>query len=228
MLHFFYSFMLLDRLIEYMKGLIYTLPAILLAISAHEYAHGLVSDKLGDPTPRRDGRLTLNPLAHLDPWGTLCLVVFRMGWAKPVRINTSYYKDKKWGTILVSLAGPAMNYLLAFASMLVYGFFYAAKNDNGIWFYYLALLNIGLGTFNLIPIPPLDGSNVLLEFVPQLAPAYRKIRRYAMLILFIGLSIGILRIPLNRAISTILNFMWKLVKRILNIRYVPQTPPSYV
>jgi Zn-dependent protease len=151
-----------------------------------------------------------------------------MGWAKPVRINTSYYKDKKWGTILVSLAGPAMNYLLAFVSMLIYGFFYASKNDNGIWFYYLALINIGLGTFNLIPIPPLDGSNVLLEFFPQLAPAYRTIRRYAMIILFLGLSIGILRIPLTRANSTILNFMWKLVKKILNIRYVPQGPSSYI
>lgn len=228
MLHFFYSFMFLDSLIEYMKGLIYTVPAILLAISAHEYAHGFVSDKLGDPTPRRDGRLTLNPFAHMDPWGTVCLVVFHMGWAKPVRINTGYYRNKKWGTILVSLAGPAMNYLIAFLSMLVYGIFYASKNDIGIWFYYLAIINIGLGTFNLIPIPPLDGSNVLLEIFPQLAPIYRKIRKYAIIILFIGLSVGILRLPLSSANSGIIKFMWKIVKKLLRIRYVPQGPANYI
>lgn len=141
--------------LEYLKSIIYTVPAILLAISAHEFAHGYVSYKLGDPTPKMDGRLTLNPFAHLDLWGTVCLILFRMGWAKPVRINTAYYKDKKKGTILVSLAGPAMNYIMAFVSMLIYGLFYKAGSSFGIWFYYLAVINVGLGTFNLIPIPPL-------------------------------------------------------------------------
>ncbi len=79
--------------VEYLQSMVYTIPAILLAISAHEFAHGYVSYQLGDPTPKMDGRLTLNPLAHLDPWGTVCLVLFRMGWAKPVRINTAYYKE---------------------------------------------------------------------------------------------------------------------------------------
>jgi Zn-dependent protease len=89
--------------LEYLKSMIYIAPAILLAITAHEFAHGYVSYKLGDPTPKRDGRLSLNPLAHLDLWGTICLILFRMGWAKPVRINPSSYRDRKKGTILFLL-----------------------------------------------------------------------------------------------------------------------------
>jgi Zn-dependent protease len=212
----------------YFKNLLYTVPAILLAISVHEFAHGFVSDRLGDPTPRRDGRLTLNPFAHLDIWGTICLVLFHMGWAKPVRINTSRYRNKKWGTIMVSLAGPFMNYILAFLAMIIYGILYVLEKGSRTWFYYLALINIGLGTFNLIPFPPLDGSNVLLEFFPKLGPVFYKIRKYAMPVLFIALSLGILRIPLSRANTAIIDMMWKIVKKILKIRYVPQGPSGYL
>lgn len=208
--------------LEYLKSIIYTVPAILLAISAHEFAHGYVSYKLGDPTPKMDGRLTLNPFAHLDLWGTVCLILFRMGWAKPVRINTAYYKDKKKGTILVSLAGPAMNYIMAFVSMLIYGLFYKAGSSFGIWFYYLAVINVGLGTFNLIPIPPLDGSNVLQELFPGIGDFYRRIRRYAMPILFLCLFTGVLIIPLNRVNSAVMNGMWDIVKKILKIQILPQ------
>lgn len=214
--------------LEYLRSIIYTVPAILLAISAHEFAHGYVSYRLGDPTPKMDGRLTLNPLAHLDLWGTICLILFRMGWAKPVRINTAYYKDKKKGTILVSLAGPAMNYIMAFVSMLIYGLFYKAGSSFGIWFYYLAVINVGLGTFNLIPIPPLDGSNVLQELFPGVGDFYRSIRRYAMPILFLCLFTGILRIPLSQANSAIMNGMWDIVKKILRIGILPQGSGSYI
>ncbi|MCB6415079.1 site-2 protease family protein [Dorea acetigenes] len=214
--------------LEYLKSIIYTVPAILLAISAHEFAHGYVSYKLGDPTPKMDGRLTLNPFAHLDLWGTVCLILFRMGWAKPVRINTAYYKDKKKGTILVSLAGPAMNYIMAFVSMLIYGLFYKAGSSFGIWFYYLAVINVGLGTFNLIPIPPLDGSNVLQELFPGIGDFYRRIRRYAMPILFLCLFTGVLIIPLNRVNSAVMNGMWDIVKKILKIQILPQGSGSYI
>ena len=214
--------------LEYLKSIIYTVPAILLAISAHEFAHGYVSYKLGDPTPKMDGRLTLNPFAHLDLWGTACLILFRMGWAKPVRINTAYYKDKKKGTILVSLAGPAMNYIMAFVSMLIYGLFYKAGSSFGIWFYYLAVINVGLGTFNLIPIPPLDGSNVLQELFPGIGDFYRRIRRYAMPILFLCLFTGVLIIPLNRVNSAVMNGMWDIVKKILKIQILPQGSGSYI
>ena len=214
--------------LEYLKSIIYTVPAILLAISAHEFAHGYVSYKLGDPTPKMDGRLTLNPFVHLDLWGTVCLILFRMGWAKPVRINTAYYKDKKKGTILVSLAGPAMNYIMAFVSMLIYGLFYKAGSSFGIWFYYLAVINVGLGTFNLIPIPPLDGSNVLQELFPGIGDFYRRIRRYAMPILFLCLFTGVLIIPLNRVNSAVMNGMWDIVKKILKIQILPQGSGSYI
>jgi Zn-dependent protease len=214
--------------LEYLKSMIYTIPAILLAITAHEFAHGYVSYKLGDPTPKMDGRLTMNPLAHLDPWGALCLVVFRMGWAKPVRINTAYYRDKKKGTILVSLAGPLMNFFLAFVAMLIYGLFYKAENSYGIWFYYLAVINVGLGTFNLIPLPPLDGSNILQELFPKVRGFYYKIRRYAMPLIVICVVTGILRIPLNQINSAVMNGMWKIIKKILKIWMIPQSSGSYI
>jgi Zn-dependent protease len=121
-----------------------------------------------------------------------------------------------------------MNYLMAFAAMLIYGLFYRSGTGYGIWFYYLAVINIGLGTFNLIPIPPLDGSNVLLELFPGLGNFYSKIRRYAMPLLFICLAIGILRIPLSQANSAILNGIWRLVKKILRIGILPQGNGSYM
>ena len=97
---------ILNKLIE----LLYTIPAVVIAISLHEAAHGLMSYKLGDPTPQKDGRLSLNPLKHFDPMGTLCLIFFHFGWAKPVQVNPRYYKNKKMGMVLVSLAGPLMNF----------------------------------------------------------------------------------------------------------------------
>lgn len=214
--------------LDSLTTIIYTVPAILLAISFHEFAHAYVSHKLGDPTPKMEGRLTLNPLTHFDLWGTICLVLFRMGWAKPVRINTSYYKDKKKGTILVSLAGPVMNYMLAFAGMLLYGLFYKIGSGLSIWFYYVAVINVGLGTFNLIPIPPLDGSNVLQELFPKVKYFYQRIRQYAMLLLFICLYTGILSVPLNLVNSTVMNGMWAIVKLVLNIWTFPQGTGSYI
>lgn len=193
--------------------MMYVASAALVAISVHEAAHGIVSYKLGDPTPKRDGRLTLNPFVHLDLWGSLCLIFFRMGWAKPVRINTSYYQNKKKGIIMVSLAGPLSNYLLAFLALMLYFRFYDSY-FLGMWFYYLAILNIGLGTFNLIPIPPLDGSNVLMELFPGVTAFYRKIRRHSGLILALLLITGVLDKPIAYINSTVLNGMWNLIRLI--------------
>ncbi len=213
---------------QFLQNLIYTLPAILIAITVHEYAHGFVSYKLGDPTPKRDGRLTLNPFAHMDIWGTICLILFRMGWAKPVRINVGYYKNKKQGIIMVALAGPIMNYLLAFICMVIYGLCYKKGLDIGIWFYYGAVVNVGLGIFNLIPIPPLDGSNVLMELVPKVKSVYVSIRKYAPAILFVCVAMGVLRHPLNWANEWVLESMWTAVKNILNIGIIPQTTGNYI
>lgn len=213
--------------IQYLKNMIYTIPAILLAITAHEFAHGYVSYKLGDPTPKMEGRLTLNPFAHLDVTGTICLFLFRMGWAKPVRINTSYYRNRKSGIIAVSLAGPMINYLLAFIGIFFYGVFYKADSNAYIWFYHLAVINVGLGTFNLIPFPPLDGSNVLAELVPGVKKFYVRIKKYAMPLLFFCLAIGILRTPINFVNNNLISWMWRCVKKILNIAPF-KAPISYI
>ena len=121
-----------------------------------------------------------------------------------------------------------MNYIMAFVSMLIYGLFYKAGSSFGIWFYYLAVINVGLGTFNLIPIPPLDGSNVLQELFPGIGDFYRRIRRYAMPILFLCLFTGVLIIPLNRVNSAVMNGMWDIVKKILKIQILPQGSGSYI
>ncbi len=204
--------------------MLYVAPVILIAISFHEFAHGYVSYKMGDPTPKLDGRLTLNPWKHLDLMGTLCLLFFHMGWAKPVRINTAYYKNKKRGTILVSLAGPAMNFLLAFLSMLIYGLlskygsvYSQAVYVAGLLAYYSVVINIGLGLFNLIPLPPLDGSNILGEIIPGVSKWFYQIRQYSNIILIVLLVSGALSRPLSYANNIILNGMWRIVKIILSI-----------
>lgn len=173
---------------------LYAVPAILLSLSFHELSHAFVSYKLGDPTAKNMGRLTLNPLKHLDPLGTLMLLVSiyngrGFGWARPVPINPTYYKNRKGGTMLVSLAGPMSNIILAFLfafPMALIGLKYGAPSgtlfnmDANIYantfalepvifnlsrFFYM--INIGLAVFNIIPVPPLDGSKILSGLLPQ-------------------------------------------------------------
>ncbi len=219
--------------LQQLRDILYIAPVVLIAIMGHEFAHGWVSDRLGDPTPRMDGRLTLNPLKHLDPFGTLCLIIFRMGWAKPVRINTRYYKNRKSGIIMVSLAGPFMNFILAFLSLLLYGLLgkYGSADSVSVTvfirlLYYSAVMNIGLGVFNLIPIPPLDGSNVLAELWPGVSVFYQRIRPYRTWILVILLASGALSRPLGTANAHIFNTLWGFVKLLLNLTpHIPQTSP---
>lgn len=186
-----------DNLFEY----IYVVPAALLAIILHEISHGLISTFLGDPTPKRQGRLSLNPLKHLDPVGTLCLVVFHVGWAKPVVVNPRYYKHKKGGMALVALAGPLMNFLLAIISIIVLSLITVfAKSYNNFldvmfnFFTYLAIINLGLGIFNLIPIPPLDGSRIIGAALSDDAyEIYMKIERFGFIIIAVLLFLSSLR-----------------------------------
>lgn len=196
-------------------GYLYSIPAVLIAIILHEYAHGFVSWKLGDPTPKKDGRLSLNPLNHLDPIGTLCLLVFHMGWAKPVEINPNYYKNPKLGTVLVSLAGPVTNFIIAFISM----FALVKINPEGVLFYilmYLVIINIGLGVFNLIPIPPLDGSKVLSAILPErLYFGYMKYEKYFMLVLLVAMYLGFLSTPINWINDKVFDAMYRIVTLIL-------------
>ena len=176
--------------------------AVLLAISVHEMSHGYAAYFLGDKTAKSMGRLSLNPLRHLDPVGALCLLVFGFGWAKPVMINPAYFKKPKRDMALTALAGPLSNFILAFLSLAVFKLLTLAPFMKSSFFAAewiatflstFALLNIGLGVFNLIPIPPLDGSKVFLPLLPP--RLYMDIMRYEHLgwiVLIIALGLGVL------------------------------------
>ncbi len=174
------------------------IPALLFAITFHEYAHARVSYSLGDPTPKWRGRLSLNPLVHLDPIGLLMLWLFRFGWAKPVEINPSYYKEPKKGMILVSLAGPLANLILAFLTMIILklDILHSGILDNFV--YILFLYNLTLAVFNMIPIPPLDGSKILTGLLPaKQAYELSRLEAYGPFILILLVYFGVLSIILN-------------------------------
>jgi len=134
---------------------------LLIAVTIHEFSHAFVADRLGDPTPAAAGRLTLNPIAHLDPLGTLMIFIAHFGWGKPVPIDPYNFKNPRRDEILVSLAGPASNFILG--SLI--GFVYLFTGYTNYIFYLVAIINFSLGVFNLIPIPPLDGSKVFLNLM---------------------------------------------------------------
>ncbi len=169
--------------------LILIIPILLLSLSIHEFSHGFASYKKGDPTPKMQGRLTLNPLSHLDPMGAMVLLLTRrFGWAKPVPINPRYYSNPRKDLMLVSVAGPASNFVLAviFALLLnLVGVFFRGPlamrmytQPNSlllvlVQFLQLAvIINISLGIFNLLPVPPLDGSKILRGVLPREADKY--------------------------------------------------------
>ncbi len=141
---------------------------LLYSVIIHELAHGWVAHRLGDPTAKMAGRLSLNPLRHLDPLGTLMLFLFGFGWAKPVPINMNYLRDRRKGMIMVSAAGITANVLLATTALFLSRFLSPASGEaTKLILYYLAQINIILAAFNLIPIPPLDGSKILMGFMPE-------------------------------------------------------------
>lgn len=180
-----------------------TFPAVLLAITVHEYAHGWVANRLGDPTARLAGRLTLNPFSHLDLIGGLALLLFHFGWAKPVPINPLYFMNPMRGIVWTSLAGAAANFLAASAAALCYrgliglAFSVPYSLPPKILIPLIAMLkmaviiNVALAIFNLIPIPPLDGSKVVMGFLPPAqATALGRLEPYGIFILMILIVVG--------------------------------------
>ena len=166
-------------------SLILSIPAVLLAITVHEFGHAFSAYKLGDDTPLRQGRLSLNPLDHIDPLGIAMLLFVHIGWGKPVQIDPRNYNRNisvEKADAIVSFAGPLMNFITAIIVALIYcaiykfaGMAFLASNIGMIIMLILAdciTMNIGLGVFNLIPLPPLDGSNVLIPFLPTNAKAW--------------------------------------------------------
>lgn len=172
---------------------VFIAPLILITIMAHELAHGFVADKLGDPTPRRHGRLTLNPIAHLDLVGTLMLLITRrFGWAKPVPVNPSNFANPLRDMGIVGSAGPLANFIIAYLSGLLLRL--EVISPHSILGFILILtvqLNLGLGIFNLIPIPPLDGSRILMGLLPpQQAYSFAKFEQYGFIVLLFLVFMG--------------------------------------
>ncbi len=176
------------------------IPAALLAIIFHELSHGFVSYLLGDRTAKDSGRLSVNPINHIDILGLICMILFGFGWAKPVPVNTYYFRNKKLGIVLVSLAGPFSNIIMALVSMILFLLLPERLPGKevldyitlalGNFFLYSSVLNVGLAVFNLLPIPPLDGSKILFSLLPRSAYGFiLKYERYGMLILIILINL---------------------------------------
>lgn len=222
-----------EIVIRYLLSFLFTLPVILLSLSVHELSHCLVSDKLGDPTARNMGRLTLNPIKHIDPIGFIALMIFHIGWARPVSVDARNFKKPKRDMALTALAGPVSNFLLALISSFLFVASVRFGVDNRyasilallsgsqvalsgvnvisvvtVLLYYFMVINIGLGVFNLIPIPPLDGSKILYAFLPyRILYKILPYERYMQFALILLLWLGVLSAPIN--------FLTNLVYRLL-------------
>ena len=184
------------------------LPGLVIAMTIHEYAHARVADALGDFTPRMQGRLTLNPAAHIDPFGLLMLFLIKFGWAKPVMVNPSNFKNPRRDDILVSAAGPMANLLVAFVTLLVMVILvkigFPMSTGMKTVFSLILIYNVNFAIFNMLPIPPLDGSHILRNLLPyELAVRFQAIERYSFIILIVFLMtpiLGMIFVPMQRAI----------------------------
>jgi Zn-dependent protease len=185
------------------RDLVLLVPGFLVAITIHEFAHGYIAYRLGDPTAKLAGRLTLNPISHLDPFGTLALVLTKMiGWAKPVPVDPRYLRNPRKDMLWISLGGPAANMIAAtvlalFLHAIILSFTASAIRSSVVlepliyMLMYGVQINVGLGIFNLLPIPPLDGSGILAGLLPRdMAYQYEKLQPYGFIILLVLIFTG--------------------------------------
>ncbi|MCI6636590.1 MAG: site-2 protease family protein [Eubacteriales bacterium] len=217
---------MLANILGSLTELLYSIPCILIALTVHEVAHGWMAYKLGDPTAKTMGRLTLNPLKHLDPIGALCMLFFHFGWAKPVPIDSRYFKKPKRDVALTALAGPVSNILMAFCGILLFSILRAVFVQVGaassfgatiqqlvlyLLFYFYSL-NLSLAVFNFLPVPPLDGSRIFLVFLPQKYYfGIMKYERYIQLALMLCLWLGFLDGILSTLVGWLASGMFALV-----------------
>ena len=210
---------LLSGNIDFVGVIIYilsSLAVIFLTLPVHEFAHGFAATKLGDPTPRYQGRMTLNPFVHIDWIGAACILLFGFGWAKPVQVNSNNFRNPKRDMAVTALAGPLSNLIVAFAALLINNILSLIATKTlvsafyyiGFFFYYIALINVSLAVFNLIPIPPLDGSRLLSALLPyRYYYALMRYERYIFFGLIALLWIGVLDIPLNFLSGAVMSFL---------------------
>ena len=183
---------------SYLLNIVLSVVPSLLCITFHEMSHGYIAYRLGDTTAKDAGRLTLNPLKHIDPMGLLMMIVFKFGWAKPVPVNMMRFRNPKRGMALTALAGPVSNLLLAMLLLLGARITIAHYVDTAFcsgllnFLAMTAYMSVGLGLFNLIPISPLDGSKVLFAFLPDRAyMTLMRYEKYGMLVLFVLVWLGV-------------------------------------
>lgn len=231
------AILVLSTLVQYatnpgaLFGLLVSIPGVLIAITFHEFAHGFAAYKLGDNTAKNEGRLSLNPLDHLDPIGTLMLLFAGFGWGKPVHVNPTNYTRRismEKGEAIVSIAGPLMNIILAFIFALIYcaiykfaGIAFITSTVGNIVILIISAtisINIGLGVFNLIPLPPLDGSKIIMPFLPYNAKQWFRNNEYIFYIIFVVIWItGIASLIISPAITGITNGIMSLVGMIFGM-----------
>lgn len=204
-------------MIETIAPFISAIAAFLIALTFHEFCHALTAHLLGDDTPERMGRLTLNPLAHIDPLGLLFLILVKIGWAKPVIFNPHNFSRPRLYSVLVGLAGPASNFLLALVCMYMTRFLLphlppeampVIKSflSTSVW------INVMLGLFNLLPIPPLDGSHIIYVNLPESwKPAYNKFQPFSIIVLFVLLNIPAFRDAFTQAIRVTIKLLHSIV-----------------
>lgn len=210
-----------------LMSILINVPITLVCLTGHELAHGWVSEKLGDPTPRNQGRMTINPLAHLDVIGTLLMIFTGFGWAKPVMVNPMYYKDRKKGMALTAAAGPLANLAMAFAALIIYTITAIAWQKVGGAYipsiittvvYSFIVRNLCFMVFNLIPIPPLDGAKVLGMFLPN--NIYYKMlqyERYFMIIIMLLSLSGFFGRIIGTGVETVFGLLALAVSPLLNL-----------